>query len=77
MEHPKFIQKVHRFFNPVSQAELRQLEKMRQHITAKEYERRKIELENPNYTTYGKVYTMLLLSVVAVAVVVAMVISRG
>lgn len=77
MEHPRLIKKVHRFFNPVSHAELKQLEKMRPEITANEYERRKVEIENPNYTTFGKVYTMLILSVVAVVVVIAMVISRG
>lgn len=77
MDHPSIVKAIHRFFNPASHYELSQLEKTRGEIPASEYERRKAALLNPNSTSFAQVYAMLGLSILAVAIVTAMVISRS
>lgn len=78
MQLPKIIQRIHRFINPPRHSELRQLEQYRRdmHVKAEEYERRKAELERPNYTRHGQVYGLIAMAAVVVIAGFFLVLAR-
>jgi hypothetical protein len=86
MEHPRFVRHIHRFFNPIRHATLRDheaqrppenpLRKSAPGDAMSQWEARRAELENPNAVSYAKVYAMLALTLAAVATVLLFVILR-
>lgn len=86
MEHPSFIKAIHRFFNPVRHAALRDVEAERPPESPLRkptpgdpmgvWEARREEILNPNNVSYMQVYVMLGLTVAAVAVVGLFVVLR-
>ena len=86
MEHPRIVRRIHRFFNPIRHAALRDheaqppprspLRKSTPGDPMSQWEARRAELENPNSVSYAKVYTMLELTLAAGMTVVLLVILR-